>query len=65
MNKKKLYNTRGCADTQHNDVVQNYNLTNNNYIKEKIKEYLNAYTQHLTLSQSPEVNGDGIKEKKE
>lgn len=50
VNKKKLYNTRGCADTQHNDVVQNYNsLTNNNYIKEKIKEYLNAYTHALDL----------------
>ena len=31
VNKKKLYNTRGCAETQHNDVVQNYSsLTNNN-----------------------------------
>lgn len=50
VNKKELYNTRGCAETQHNDVVQNYSsLTNNNYIKEKIKEYLNVYTHALDL----------------
>ena len=50
VNKKKLYNTRGCAETQHNDVVQNYSsLTNNNYIKEKIKEYLNVYSHALDL----------------
>ena len=50
MNKEKLYNTRGCAETQHNDVVQNYSsLTNNNYIKEKIKEYLNVYSHALDL----------------
>ena len=50
VNKEKLYNTRGCVDAQHNEVVQNYNtLTKNNYIKEKIKEYLNVYTHALDL----------------
>ena len=48
VNKSKVYNTRGCADTQHNDVVQNYNsITNNNYIKDKIYEYLRSYSHAL------------------
>ena len=48
VNKSKVYNTRGCADTQHNDVVHNYNsITNNNYIKDKIYEYLRSYSHAL------------------
>jgi len=48
VNKKDLHNTRRCADTQHNDVVQNYNsITNNNYIKDKIYEYLRSYSHAL------------------
>ena len=48
--KKKLHNTIAlCRDTT-SEVVQNYSsLTNNNYIKEKIKEYLNVYTHALDL----------------
>ena len=48
--KKKVYNTIAlCRDTT-SEVVQNYSsLTNNNYIKEKIKEYLNVYTHALDL----------------
>ena len=48
--KKKLYNTIAlCRDTT-SEVVENYSsLTNNNYIKEKIKEYLNVYTHALDL----------------
>ena len=50
VNKKKLYNTIAlCRDTT-SEVVQNYSsLTNNNYIKEKIKEYLNVYSHALDL----------------
>ena len=48
VNKKELYNTRGCADTQHNDVVQNYNtITNNNIIKDKVIELLRSYSHAL------------------
>ncbi len=48
VNKSKVYNTRGCADTQHNDVVHNYNsITNKNYIKDKIYEYLRSYSHAL------------------
>ena len=48
--KKKLHNTIAlCRDTT-SEVVQNYSsLTNKNYIKEKIKEYLNVYTHALDL----------------
>ena len=48
--KKKLHNTIAlCRDTT-SEVVQNYSsLTNNNYIKEKIKEYLNVYSHALDL----------------
>lgn len=48
VNKKELYNTRGCADTQHNDVVQNYNtITNNINIKDKVIELLRSYSHAL------------------
>ena len=48
VNKSKVYNTRRCVDTQHNDVVHNYNsITNNNYIKDKIYEYLRSYSHAL------------------
>ena len=48
VNKKELYNTRGCADTQHNDVVQNYNtITNNINIKDKVYELLRSYSHAL------------------
>ena len=48
VNKSKVYNTRGCADTQHNDVVQNYiTITNNNNIKDKVFELLRSYSHAL------------------
>ena len=48
VNKSKLYNTRGCADTQHNDVVQNYiTITNNNNIKDNVFELLRSYSHAL------------------
>jgi len=48
VNKSKVYNTRGCADTQHNDVVHNYNsITNNNIIKDKVFELLRSYSHAL------------------
>ena len=48
VNKSKVYNTRGCADTQHNDVVHNYNsITNNNIIKDKVFELLRVYSHAL------------------
>ena len=48
VNKSKVYNTRRCADTQHNDVVHNYNsITNNNIIKDKVFELLRSYSHAL------------------
>ena len=48
VNKKELYNTRCCADTQHNDVVQNYiTITNNNNIKDNVFELLRSYSHAL------------------
>ncbi len=48
VNKSKVYNTRGCTDTQHNDVVHNYNsITNNNIIKDKVFELLRSYSHAL------------------
>lgn len=48
VNKSKVYNTRGCTSTQHNDVVHNYNsITNNNIIKDKVFKMLRSYSHAL------------------
>ena len=48
---KSKYNTRCYTDNAKNitpDVIQNYNtITNNNYIKDKVYEYLRSYSHAL------------------